>query len=907
MPIERFGLDDEVARLEAEQASGEGLSLIRVMAALAWHLRQRDMQRALALADDVERRLDTHAVPQDERHALSARLMLVRGESRWLLADLHGAELLADGACGLFAAVGDDTGLSDAHWLISNVMNDLGDAARRDAAFQHARAHAARTGDQTRIDFADAVGYCVACFSDPVEARRHDAAIDEWIRSGPPTVKVPAHYFRFFAAFRAGEYAKAIEHGLRAKEMALAGGQVRRAISLLSNVGITLTDLNDLEGALEYSRECLEMARRSGWPLIVAECLTQTADVLRRLDRPDAAHELATEALGVMQGMERSTQYAVALNALGRVQAAQGRFLEAEASFVRMHEIATAQASTGLAVYATRGRADALAKAGLRKRAIEAAQALEQLADSDNSGRIESLLLIARLHANDPPLPSDVHCRNSLSLRYLEQALAIARGIEGMIAPADLLEELAGECSRLGDPERAYRTMLLARDAREKIRSKEASNRAVAMEVRHRTAQARAQAEHHRQLAASEAQRAAELEQANATLQSMGTIGREITAQLDSAQVFESLDRRIKELMDVRDVRVYLLDADGDCLDLAFASPARAGTAPVALALSDSSSQVARCARERHELIADEGDAARRSTLMSPLVLGDRLLGVIAAGSPRPAAYAQRDALMLRSVCAYGAIALVNSDAYRRLDATLGALRKAQAELVGKNLELETAYRTLQDLSVTDPLTGLRNRRFLLQHIESDIALCLRQHEERLNTLHAAPPQDADICFFLIDLDHFKQVNDAHGHAAGDQVLMQMRERLQMVFRESDYLVRWGGEEFLVVARQTHRSRADAMAGRICAVVEGQPFDIGNGGRLPLTCSVGFASFPFDLENPRATSWPRVVDLADDALYMAKRGGRNGWVGMAEPGIESSLPRAAMFAAEARERAQERP
>ncbi len=132
----------------------------------------------------------------------------------------------------------------------------------------------------------------------------------------------------------------------------------------------------------------------------------------------------------------------------------------------------------------------------------------------------------------------------------------------------------------------------------------------------------------------------------------------------------------------------------------------------------------------------------------------------------------------------------------------------------------------------------------------------------------------------MIDIDHFKQVNDVYGHAAGDAVLMQMRQRMQRVFRDSDFLVRWGGEEFLVVARGTHRNQGETLAERMRQSVCSEPFTLDDGRLLTKSCSLGFACFPFFLSDPAAVPWTDVVEVADAALYGAKRAGRDGWVGV---------------------------
>jgi diguanylate cyclase (GGDEF)-like protein len=206
------------------------------------------------------------------------------------------------------------------------------------------------------------------------------------------------------------------------------------------------------------------------------------------------------------------------------------------------------------------------------------------------------------------------------------------------------------------------------------------------------------------------------------------------------------------------------------------------------------------------------------------------------------------------------------------------ALRRRQRQLEAL---VEERTRELEQMTLTDPLTGLRNRRFLTQHLETDVAITVRRYEEWLESPATAPPHDADLIFFVVDIDHFKAVNDQLGHHAGDLVLAQMRERLEEVFRESDVIVRWGGEEFVAVARGSERSDAPNIAERLLQAVAQRPFVLADGAPLPKTISIGFAAFPFVPSAPRALSWAAVIDIADHALYMAKESSRNTWFGLA--------------------------
>jgi len=214
-------------------------------------------------------------------------------------------------------------------------------------------------------------------------------------------------------------------------------------------------------------------------------------------------------------------------------------------------------------------------------------------------------------------------------------------------------------------------------------------------------------------------------------------------------------------------------------------------------------------------------------------------------------------------------------------------VRERTAELETLALALQRESAALEESSLTDPLTGLRNRRFLTQHIEADAALAVREYESHFK-YGAKLREDAGLIFFLFDIDGFKEVNDRYGHAAGDAVIRQVSERLRRVFRDTDYLVRWGGEEFLVVARSTPRSHAADLAERARAAVAEHPFDLGDGRFLSRTCSAGFCCFPLSTQHAAALDWPAAVNIADAALYAVKGAGRNGWLGALSAGGESA-------------------
>jgi diguanylate cyclase (GGDEF)-like protein len=185
--------------------------------------------------------------------------------------------------------------------------------------------------------------------------------------------------------------------------------------------------------------------------------------------------------------------------------------------------------------------------------------------------------------------------------------------------------------------------------------------------------------------------------------------------------------------------------------------------------------------------------------------------------------------------------------------------RKLQASsklLARKNTELAV-------LSTADPLTGLYNRRYFQNFISAEVGYPKGGRGEESQAVRA---------LLLIDIDHFKETNDRFGHALGDAVLVAVAARLRASLRETDMIVRWGGEEFLVVAT-TNADRLDELATRILNAVSAEPVAL-EGKIIRTTASVGYVPIPLPPSDV-ALPWDRAIGLVDMALYMAKMNGRN--------------------------------
>jgi diguanylate cyclase (GGDEF)-like protein len=177
-------------------------------------------------------------------------------------------------------------------------------------------------------------------------------------------------------------------------------------------------------------------------------------------------------------------------------------------------------------------------------------------------------------------------------------------------------------------------------------------------------------------------------------------------------------------------------------------------------------------------------------------------------------------------------------------------LKEAQSVLEAKRL-----LAALRDSALKDALTGLYNRRFLQEHSQQIVAGCQRR--------------GTSIGLLMCDLDYFKQVNDQYGHETGDLLLEETATALLKTVREADYVIRFGGEEFLVLLIDVEEGDADTVAEKIRQAVAAVRVQTAN-GPLSKTISIGVSIFPEDGES----LW-QTIKYADVALYKAKDAGRD--------------------------------
>ena len=648
-----------------------------------------------------------------------------------------------------------------------------------------------------------------------------------------------------------------VRHDLAAYQMALEFGLIRQALISANNAAESFAMLGDLDAALDWSDLALKLARSTAWPASFGVCLMQTGDVLRMLGRHNESREHLQEALSVMDAVAGSRNYEQVLGNLGQLELDVHDYAAALEWFAKFEERVRSHHEPDLLIKAQRGQASALFHLDRPEEAIAKAKAALDLAQAHGNadGQIQILGVLAQIHEDGTlPSPGDMTAASPV-LHYLHQAIDIASQISGYAISPDLLRQVAVAYAAIGDYRTAYESGLKAAEARNRSRSEEAQGRALAIQIRQEVERAKAETDRHREMAAA-------LRETAATLETLGTIGREITASLDSKAVFDALHRHVNELLDATVFSIYLIDEQHKYLVPAFAMEQGNPMPARQVALANPTSKSARSARRREEVIVNlaidqvspnllPGTLPTFSMLFFPLVVGERLLGVMSIQSPRINAYGEREQSIFRALCAYGAIALDNSAAYSaaenaqlRADQALAELRETQAQLMEQNLQLER-------LAVTDQLTGLFNRLRLDHTLEEEHSRNMRY--------------GTHFCILLLDIDQFKAVNDTYGHQTGDDVLVGIARTLQDVIREVDVAGRWGGEEFLIICRETALEGAMVLAEKLRGAVHARVYDrVGK-----MSASFGVAMFrPGEVLT-------ETIARADAALYRAKQNGRN--------------------------------
>jgi signal transduction histidine kinase/CheY-like chemotaxis protein len=506
--MEIFVADNEIGRLDAMCATVRDGSGLEDLVALCWHLRQRDTQRALALADQADALLASAAPHDAEAKRMGARLQLVRAEARFLFLDREAASASAHAALASFLSLNDHAGCADVHRLLALIADERGDFAGREASLNESKDHALRAGDVLRTKTAEAVIAFFAISRNPKsEADWHDR-IDAIVEGGHPAVLAWVSAIRGTVAILSGDFGRAISCGILAYECAVQTGQIRFAIKIAIKVGFAFSKLDDHQAGLHWMQRGLALARPTHWPESVGLCYCHTIGALRQLGLAEAAQELVDEVLGGVAPPSDAYSHSRILQHHGQMAHERGDFRLALTTFTRLEQRADRLSQRQFQIESRRGQARALSGLALSMEASSAAFTTLALAQmqGDRRREIAALQLLAEIHVRHVlPAPEGLNAP-SAPLFFLTKALILAESVDQSSIPAELLDAMAVEYAKVGDYSQAYsisQRCIALRDARQK----EASGmHSLALEARAQAERAIANEEHLRQQQAAAAE-----------------------------------------------------------------------------------------------------------------------------------------------------------------------------------------------------------------------------------------------------------------------------------------------------------------------------------------------------------------------------------------------------------------
>ncbi|MBN2534520.1 MAG: diguanylate cyclase [Spirochaetales bacterium] len=212
------------------------------------------------------------------------------------------------------------------------------------------------------------------------------------------------------------------------------------------------------------------------------------------------------------------------------------------------------------------------------------------------------------------------------------------------------------------------------------------------------------------------------------------------------------------------------------------------------------------------------------------------------------------------------------------MDAVTHHAKILEDEVAKRTEELNNANAKLKEKSFTDSLSGLKNRRFLMEVILPEIEnfkrnlLYQKMHDDK-----RSQGRFNNYVILLLDIDHFKKVNDLYGHINGDIVIRKLSAILKQYVRKNDHIIRFGGEEFMIIFKNFHNDNDNAITkiDEIRAKIQNHQFKLGNDEFIQKTCSIGAMNYPANMEYPDNIHFMETISMVDSALYYAKDSGRN--------------------------------
>lgn len=617
--------------------------------------------------------------------------------------------------------------------------------------------------------------------------------------------------------FDLGNFDSALDFFTKSLDKSREAGDTRREIAALNNIGEVYREQSKPDEALRFYFEGMELAEKLGDQETMGNLLLGAGIVYTDTDDFDRAIDYIYRALACSEEISDNITRAHCLTNLGNLYHKKDNRDVSEELYRKSLDISR---STG------------------NRR--EEAEILLQIGS-------------LRYEAGD----------HEAALEYYEKSLETSTAIKAK--PVALL--CLGAVSRIyeerGDYKRALQRFREFYELESEYTQDETEKRFRKLAVKYEIEKSRRETEIFRRQNEELARTSEELKRANRRISIISEIGKQITGTLKLHDLLTLVYRQVKHLMPADSLGLAHYVKEHSSIDFLFFIEGDTRFEPFSIDLNDRTSLGAWCIRREKEVFINDPDRDSKkfitargkhvvgkssgSIIYVPLFVEDTVFGLVTVQSLQKNSYTEEHLQILRSLGAYISIAVANSLAHEEI-------KNLNQLVLREKSELERAYGKISHMAHHDNLTGLPNRRLLLEFLEKSIAQAVRQ-EEKLAILY-------------IDLDNFKPVNDTLGHAAGDLLLSMVAARFLEAFRKSDTIARIGGDEFAAVIvgvkteesvqrviQKIHRSMEESF------VIQNREFFVG--------VSIGTSLFPDDGKTP-----DDLLVVADKKMYLNKVSGK---------------------------------
>ncbi|MDT9002079.1 ATP-binding protein [Paucibacter sp. APW11] len=648
---------------------------LEAMVALAWQLRQRQPQRAQQLRQQAEALLPQAGLTATVQARLAARCRLIEAESRALAGEQHGATALSQQVLLQALRSADAVTAADARLLLASLAADRGEYDELQRELEHVMV-AMHSRDPLRHALAQCKQAHAELLQDLASAEpRWAARLRQLSVDAEPALTAWVSNCQGIAFGLHGALGRSAQRFIESCRAAEQTGQLLLAAHSATNAATSFELMHAHESAFEWSQRALELARLAGAHDAQTRALLRSAAALRALGRQDTARTLTAEALQLLEPRRPLREWLMAGLLMAEFALDEGRHAEALALLHDCEQQCRALGSAHVMAEIQQAQARAYLALGRQAAGLQLTQRMLDASGARHL-RVDTLELRAKLLLLAEPGAMPTAAAQTAAFEVLQQALQLAEQTEGFVPQASLYEALAQVSTGVGDRAQAYAYTVQAGQAQERRHHEQAVSRASAIELAQQTARARDEHARAQEQAQRERERVQALQRLQATLQSLGDIGRDISAQQDQQTLLATLKRHVQKLLDVATFAVFRLDPGGASLSMVYGVEAGIALPERVFALDDEQRNVPRCARERCEIVVDDeppgplvfaGTRHTPSKLYAPLLAGQRLLGVLTVQSFERHAYGEHERAIFRNLAAYAAIALANADASQEL------------------------------------------------------------------------------------------------------------------------------------------------------------------------------------------------------------------------------------------------